>query len=103
MVSQIEGFKNYPESLFSLTLIHSVCYRALTLLFWGLQKAQLLPRNKLSHRRGHLLALPVLQIEVRIEVDEDPLVRARRRYHPCASLRGGIRHGVSGRGEVVGG
>lgn len=40
---------------------------------------------------------------MRIEVDEDPLVRTRRRYHPHASLRRGIRHGVSGRGEVVGG
>lgn len=49
------------------------------------------------------LALPVLQIEMWIEVDEDPLVRTRRGYHPCASLRGGIRHGVLGRGEVVGG
>lgn len=39
---------------------------------------------------------------MRIEVDEDPLVRTRRGYHPRASLRGGIRHGVSGRGEVVG-
>lgn len=39
---------------------------------------------------------------MRIEVDEDPLVGTRRRYHPCASLRRGIRHGVSWRGEVAG-
>lgn len=39
---------------------------------------------------------------MRIEVDQDPLVWTRRRYHPCASLRRGIRHGVSWRGEVAG-
>lgn len=39
---------------------------------------------------------------MRIEVDEDPLVGTRRRYHPCASLRRVIRHGVSWRGEVAG-
>lgn len=49
------------------------------------------------------LAFSILQIEVRVEVDEDPLVRTRRRYHPHAPLRRRIRHGVSGRGEVVGG
>lgn len=49
------------------------------------------------------LALAVLQIKMRIEVDEDPLVRTRGRDHPHASLRRGIRHGVSGRSEVVGG
>lgn len=51
----------------------------------------------------HVLALPVLQIKMRVEVDEDPLVRTRRRDHPHASLRRGIRRGVSGRSEVVGG
>lgn len=53
--------------------------------------------------RMYSLALPVLQIEMRIEVDEDPLVRTRRRYHPNTSLRRGIRQGVSWGGEVVGG
>lgn len=51
----------------------------------------------------YLLALPVLQIEMRIEVDEYPLVWTRRGYHPHASLGRGVGLGVSGRGEVVGG
>lgn len=58
--------------------------------------------GKKKNLARYSLALPVLQIKMRIEVDEDPLVRTRRGYHPRASLRGGIRHGVSGRGEVVG-
>lgn len=64
-----------------------------------------LKKKKEGEKRNlarYSLALPVLQIKMRIEVDEDPLVRTRRGYHPRASLRGGIRHGVSGRGEVVG-
>lgn len=56
-----------------------------------------------SERSELLLAVSVLQIKMRIEVDEDPLVRTRRRDHPHASLRRGIRRGVSGRSEVVGG
>ncbi|TNN72412.1 hypothetical protein EYF80_017338 [Liparis tanakae] len=41
----------------------------------------------------------VVHIEMRIEVDEDPLVRTRRRYHPHASLRRGIGQGIAGRGR----
>lgn len=57
---------------------------------------------KSSGRRRDSLAFAVLQVEMRIEVDEDPLVGTGRGYHPCASLRGGIRQGISWRGEVAG-
>lgn len=71
--------------------------------FCGTNRKYVFVQNRPSSQTNrHLLALPVLQIEMWIEVDEDPLVETRRRYHPCASLRGGIRHGVSRRGEVVG-
>lgn len=66
----------------------------------GLFYAYLLPKS--SDWRRDSLAFAILQVEMRIEVDEDPLVGTRRRYHPCASLRRGIRHGVSWRGEVAG-
>lgn len=51
---------------------------------------------------AHLLALPVLQVKMRVEIDEDPQVRTRRRDHPGAPLGGGVTTGVSGRGEVAG-
>lgn len=66
----------------------------------GLFSAHLLSKSSDWWRNS--LAFAVLQVEMRIEVDEDPLVGTRRRYHPCASLRVGIRNGVSWRGEVAG-
>lgn len=66
----------------------------------GFFYAHLFPKS--SDWQCNSLAFAVLQVEMRIEVDEDPLVRTRRWYHPCASLRRGIRQGVSWRGEVAG-
>lgn len=40
---------------------------------------------------------------MRVEIDEDPLVRTRRGDHPGAPLGGGVTTGVTGRGEVAGG
>lgn len=40
---------------------------------------------------------------MRVEVDEDPLVRTRRRDHPDAPLGGGVGYGVFRGGEVAGG
>lgn len=59
------------------------------------------PRG-LKQLAGYILAFPILQVKMWIEVDEDPLVGAGGRDHPRTTLRGGVRHGVPGRGEVVG-
>lgn len=50
----------------------------------------------------HSLALSVLQVEMRVEVDKYPLVGTRRRDDPHAPLRGRVGHRVSGRREVAG-
>lgn len=55
-----------------------------------------------ARARGNSLALAVLQVEVRVEVDEDPLVGCRRRDHPHTLLRGVVGAGVAWRGQVVG-
>lgn len=48
-----------------------------------------------------LLAVSVLQIEMRIEVDEDLLTRFRGCYHPETLLRGRVGTGVARGGQVA--
>lgn len=48
-----------------------------------------------------LLAVSVLQVEMRVEVDEDLLAGLRRRDHPHALLGGRVRGRVARRGQVV--
>lgn len=48
-----------------------------------------------------LLAISVLQIKMRIEVDEDLLAGLRGSYHPHALLGGRVGTGVAGGGQVV--
>lgn len=101
-----KGKKKQKFFFFVLPFCHSPTFGKLThpKLFSFLNE----PRDGFFHAhlssdwRRNSLAFAVLQVEMRIEVDEDPLVRTRRRYHPCASLRRGIRQGVSWRGEVAG-
>ena len=50
-----------------------------------------------------LLAFPVLQIKMRIEVDEDLLARLRGCDHPHALLGGRVGARVARGGQVVGG
>lgn len=48
-----------------------------------------------------LLAVSVLQIKMRVEVDEDLLTGLRGSYHPHALLRGRVGAGIARGGQVV--
>lgn len=98
---RLKAYKAIKVSLYPI--LYSAIFRSNKISLGGTQKSTSVSHRQAFKLAGHLLAFPILQVEMRIEVDEDPLVRTRRRYHPCTSLRGRIGHGVSGRGEVVGG
>lgn len=53
-------------------------------------------------RRPHLLAVAILQVEVGVEVDHDPLVGLRGLDQPLALLAGVVGLRVARRGEVPG-
>ncbi len=48
-----------------------------------------------------LLAVPVLQIKMRVEVDEDLLAGLGRCYHPHTLLGGRVGAGIARGGQVV--
>lgn len=55
-----------------------------------------------SAARQDSLAVAVLQVEVRVEVDHDPLIGLRGLDQPLAFLAGVVGLRVAGRGEVPG-